>query len=522
MNYYVVALTLTAMLVAVVVWIRTWRRTTKDWCVMMYFVARHDPKLDAKLDQVLQDVWALPCGSSSAESADANWKRAHVVYRAIWNDPSKDPEARVMHWRLFAPKVKTFASASVTGDLTDDLHGFFNWAYENCPAHHYAVYFWGHSFGPGGIFEVNQPIIVDAPPRPMLSWSGLTLPAVAGGLKRIVELRSHSPRVELSSRLGGPTPPPPSPGPSPGPPPPPPPGPPPGPPKVEAVLFQDCWMSTLETMYTLENSARYVIGSQSLVPIGLDTNNQPVPSATWPYKDLIDCLLTQSPSAFADSMLGVMKQYFNKAPANRYPNPSVPCSLLDLGENFGHVSATLTGPFQDFVLELEPLGKLGRGQLIESKPTQSGRFYKYVGVTLRVGDVALIDVITLCDYLQTPAAFVGVTFPIGQDLKIMAAAKKLRETLLGVGATPAPPLVRGVFESVDTPGDSMGFKGVSVLYKGDWWPDDATLMYNVHKTTYEKLPFAQNAIAAKLPTPACWMVYAFEYSRSDSSGLICS
>jgi hypothetical protein len=515
---YVLALMFVVLLtVGLILGLFRWKKTTKDWCVMMYFVAQHQSDLDAKLEQVLSDVGNLPCGSKSGESSEPAWKQAHVVYRALWNDPAKDPEAKVVHWRPFAPKTKTFPGAGPTGDLTADLHGFFDWAYANCPARHYAVFFWGHSFGPGGIFEVNQPIVVDRPPAPVLSWSGLSITSVSQGLARIVERRKLVPPPDYRSRIAGSvaTPPPP---PTPTPPGPPPPPPQPPAMKVEVVLFQDCWMSTLETMYTLEDSVRYVVGSQSLVPIGLNASGLPNPVATWPYKKLIDSMLTQP--AFADALLQQMQQYFDASPANRYPTPCVPYSLLDLGADAGQVSAVLTGPFQQLVTALQPLGKFGRGQLIESKPAATGRFYRYVSGTLRVGEVALIDVVTLCAYLQTAAAFVGVTFPPGQDALIGAAAGAVRAALLGDGVR--PPLVRGVFESVDSAADQIGFKGVSVLYKGDWWPSDATLMYAVSKSTYDTLAFAQKVTVPPLPTVACWTVYAFEHSRSNTTGLTCS
>ena len=234
---------------------------------MMYFVAQNQAELDAKLQQVIDDLWKLPCGSKSGESSEPDWERVHVIYRALWNDPTKAPEARVVHWRPGAPKKKTFPGAAAVGDLTADLHGFFDWVYATCPARKYAVFFWGHSFGPGGIFEVNQPVIIDRPPSPVLSWTGVSIPAVANGLARVVERRRAAFQPEFRSRIAGPisvSPQPPAPPSPPSPPPPTPTPPTPTPPpaappamKVEVVLFQDCWMSTLETMYTLEDSVQY-------------------------------------------------------------------------------------------------------------------------------------------------------------------------------------------------------------------------------------------------------------------------
>jgi hypothetical protein len=532
MTYVIVVILVVLMAVGVVLWLIKWTATTKDWCVMMYFVAQHQAELDAKLQQVIDELWKMPCGTKSGESSEPAWEQVHVVYRALWHNPAKAPETRVVHWRPGAPKNPTLPGATVTGDLTADLHDFFDWTYATCPARHYAVFFWGHSFGPGGIFEVNQPVIVDAPPAPVLSWQGISLPAMAQGLARIVERRKLAFQPDSRSRLAGPIgavppfplPPPPPPTPTPpGPPPPPPPAPPAM--KVEVVLFQDCWMSTLETMYTLEDTVQYVIGSQSLVPIGLDNTGAPVLAATWPYRKLIDSLLTKP--QFADDMLDLMHQYFDASPANRYPNPSVPGSLLDLGLDAGQVSATLTAPFQQLVTALEPIGIAGRKQLIALKAVETGRFFHYVGKTLRVGEVALIDVITLCDYLNTTASFTGLPFTTAQIAAIQAAAVSVRTTLLG-DATHQP-LVRDFFESVDPGTSQFGFKGVSVLFKGDWWPELATLMNAVSKSTYDTLAFAKNARVPPMPPPpappppplACWTVYAFEHSRSDTTGLTC-
>lgn len=541
MEYVLVPILVVLVAAGVIVWFLKWTADTKEWCVMMYFVAQHHADLDAKLQQVLDELDNLPCNSKSGEESQPGWDNVHVVYRALWSDSTKAPEAGVIHWRPLTPKAMAFGSAAVVGDLTDDLHGFFDWAYDNFPARRYAVFFWGHSFGPGGIFEQNQPVIIDPPPSPVVSWQGINLPAIAQGFARIVDRRKGTFQPEFRSRIAGPvgtspqplTPPPPPPTPSPTPTPPTPPALPPVPPamKVEVVLFQDCWMSTLETMYTLEDSVQYVIGSQSLVPIGVDSTGAPEPTAIWPYRKLIDSLLTQP--QFADAMLQQMQQYFDASTATRFPSPCVPFSLLDLGIDTGQVRSVLTAPFRQLVTALEPLGRIGRKQLIMSRGSTAGRFARYDAVDtniLRVGEESLIDVITLCDYLHNdPTAFAGVTFTTGQDMAIRAAALAVRTALLGDGTI--PPLVRGVFESVETsPTDNVGFKGVSVLYKGESWPTEFTLMLGVSRSTYDTLAFAQNAKVPPPPPPpappppplACWTVYAFEHSAPDTAVLTCT
>jgi hypothetical protein len=482
---------------------RKWKSTEKDWCVLMYFVGTApgglDPRLDVKLQQCLDALDLLPCNDSMKESAHPHWARVHVVYRAIWNDPTKAPTGGVIHWRLFAPKVPALG-ASVVGDLEQDLHAFYSWAFATCPAKRYAVYFWGHSFGPGGLFEVGRPIIVDAPPSPIV-WTGLTITAAKTSLKTIVSRRALALERVRSLTPTNPS--------EPGPPPPPP-----FQPKVEIVLFQDCWMSTLETMYALQDTVRYVVASQSLVPIGYDkVTEQPNPLATWPYEAIINALLTQP--SYADEALKELRNYFSTSDIQRFPNPTVPFALLDLGEEPDLVSTRLTSPFRQLVSALEPLGKAGRGQLIEAQDAVAGRLYKYVvdkgQLVMRAGDIALIDVVTLCEHLDTAGAYSGVPFPPGQDALIRSAARKVKEALVGDGVT--APVIKDKFEAFD-PGGELKFTGVSVLYKGTFWPAGATLMYLVSWNFYRTLEFA-TAATASVPS-TCWTVYAFEHSPFSS------
>ena len=51
-------------------------------------------------------------------------------------------------------------------------------------------------------------------------------------------------------------------------------------PKVDVALFQDCWMSTFETAFELQDDVRYIVVSQSLVPVGFAPNR--TVGAVWP------------------------------------------------------------------------------------------------------------------------------------------------------------------------------------------------------------------------------------------------
>src|SRR5262245_48406542 len=110
------------------------------------------------------------------------------------------------------------------------LKAFLRWAIDACPAKRYAIFFWGHSSGPLGLFFDNKPGETTA---------------------NFVNLRAIEKVV--SSALRQP---------------------------ADIVLFKDCCMSTFETAYQMQGVARFAIGSPSLIPI----------KGVWPYTDLFAIL----------------------------------------------------------------------------------------------------------------------------------------------------------------------------------------------------------------------------------------
>ena len=167
------------------------------------------------------------------------------------------------------------------------------------------MFFWGHSFGPGGLFEVAEKpavppppppppgppppppssvspigVVVSQQPQPQLTFTSLGLGDLESALDSLVNQRQldEPDAVAAGESL-----------------------------RTEVVFFQDCWMSTFETAFELQDSARYIIGSQSLVPIGYDKNGQL--GAIWPYADLISALLSQQ--NYPDSLLQVLNTFFD-------------------------------------------------------------------------------------------------------------------------------------------------------------------------------------------------------------------
>jgi hypothetical protein len=145
-----------------------WTATPKRWCVMFYLTSNTPassstpyqspssetgvPKaapgptpLDQKLDQVVGVIRSLPCATKAGIAADHDWDDVYVAYRAIWDDPLRDPEASVVRPESSAPSAKYFPGETIFDvgyaiDFTKDLTLFFEWAYDNCPAQQYAVF----------------------------------------------------------------------------------------------------------------------------------------------------------------------------------------------------------------------------------------------------------------------------------------------------------------------------------------------------------------------------------------------
>jgi hypothetical protein len=531
-----------------------WEATPKRWCVMFYLtsntpasaavVNRPDAEtgippasagpaaatLDDKLDQVVGVIRSLPCATAAGIAAQPEWDDVYVVYRAIWDDPLAPPEARVVRPGSSAPTKTYFPGETIFDvgysiDFTKDLTLFFEWAYENCPAQQYAVFFWGHAIGPAGFLQPGEKPQVVSPLVAFLMkivffltgsrWSGnLDARAISDAIESIVKRRIKDDSLPRQTDA--------------------PPGalPPPGGgaagdaggsivftvgqpvPKVDVVLFQDCWMATLETAFELQDAARYLVASQSLVPAGFAPGQQL--GAVWPYERLISILL--QPAPFAAPVMQELKDFFDgigphatSIPGyNRYPATKVLFSLLDCGTTAGFVSSALRTEFQALVQSLYPLGPQGRSALIELSFEKAGRLFELQGVQLLVGDQALIDLLTLCTFLQAPAqwpAALVVSLPDRNAIVAAAAALRPRIAALVTSGFQSPPYVPGEYV----------YTGAAALYKPfAIWGDDPYIVH-AFRAPYETLRFSKETLVTPPPaggTAECsWTEYAFDRYR---------
>jgi hypothetical protein len=123
MEALVIAVAVVIAGVLVYVFVFRWEAPRKSWCVMFYLtsntpasatpVNRPDAEtgvpaaapaaatLDQKLDQVVNDhIRKLPCATAAGIAANPAWDDVYVAYRAIWDDPFRKPEARVVRPEL--------------------------------------------------------------------------------------------------------------------------------------------------------------------------------------------------------------------------------------------------------------------------------------------------------------------------------------------------------------------------------------------------------------------------------------
>ena len=556
MGALVVAIAVVIAGVLVYMFVLRWEPTRKRWCVMFYLTSNRPASassaplpnaetgvpaaapaaatLDQKLDQVVYDVIRkLPCATDAGIAADPDWDDVYVVYRAVWDKPSRKPEARVVRPGLSAPTTTYFPGETVFDveyaiDFTKDITLFFEWAYENCPADHYAVFFWGHAMGPAGFLQPHERPVVVSPLIAFLMrvifsltgtrWSGtLGVPEISDAIGAVVQRRiqdgSLQPPAESQlprdvavpppgAGAGGSS----------------------GPqiiftagqtvPKVDVVLFQDCWMSTLETLFELQDDVRYIVSSQSLVPAGFAPGQQL--GAVWPYKGLIDTFLKQT--NFAGPMMMVLKDFFDgvglppgtQPDFNRYPAKKVLFSLMDCGATAGEISSAITPEFQALVQSLYPLDAAGRSALIERQalqPEKSGRLFELDWIDLKVGDQALIDILTFCAYLQAPTqwpAAVVVSQPEEDAITAAAAALQTKITLVVTDKFQSPPQVAG--EHVYT--------GVTALYLPYVVLGKDYFIMGASRLSYQQFRFSIETLVTPSPaggTGECsWTQYAFD------------
>jgi Clostripain family. len=151
----------------------------------------------------------------------------------------------------------------------DVVQSFLSYGRTECPAKRYAVFFYGHAFGPMGLFYDQA--------------SGEKMPRTL----RVTELKSA-----LHAEEG----------------------------PADVVLFRDCFVDNLETAYELRGTARFMIATQAEAPI----------AGEWPWLSLISVLMGSAESLEVATKLEMHLAGHFRQKENRGPLADVPCALIDI------------------------------------------------------------------------------------------------------------------------------------------------------------------------------------------------
>jgi hypothetical protein len=255
----------------------------KPWSVLAYIVARSDGGLHTLDQSVRREIKTLCSAADLARlevAVQVDFTRIPGTFRATLKQDvlmgfgPANPE-RYDLWRSILHNLKT-ADLHLERErrrlnaATDGvLHDFLTFGRRECRASRHVIFFYGHAFGPMGLFFDTT--------------SGSDGPK---------PLRLH----ELSRALRSKQPP------------------------AAVILFRDCFVDTLEMAYQLHGVARYMIACQAGVPI----------AANWPWLPMISVLMTRAhtPEIAAALVLQLAWHFQNKA--NRGRVADVPMALIDI------------------------------------------------------------------------------------------------------------------------------------------------------------------------------------------------
>jgi hypothetical protein len=240
------------------------------------------------------------------------------------------------------------------------LQGFLEWVHQECPAHRYVVHFWGHSSGPVGLFFDRA----DDDVRP----DGLTLAEFGYAFEQAVPI------------LGQP---------------------------VDIVLLKDCWLSTLEAACELRGGVRFMVASQSEVPI-----------EGWPYKEIFERLTDANTRSVATSLVDALGDFYGLA-ANRGRFLEIPYSAVDV-----EAARAVDEPLRALAARLDTLRDGPHGPAIRMALRRASR-----------ADPALVDVVAMCSNLDEI-----------DDAELQQRAAAVSQAALSslIGCHPRPSIFQGL------------------------------------------------------------------------------
>lgn len=259
----------------------------KPWAVLAYTVA--DDKgsgdsLDAAAKEELRSLCNAADFGAMSVAAQVDFKHTRGVFRGVLTQaPPKTrgfesisadshPLWRSIKARLDRSKLRVLKDAvDLNASRANVLDSFLRFGQRECPADRYVVFFYGHGYGPLGLF-------FDAESDDASVKSTMTLASLSASLQTVGE-------------------------------------------RAAVLVFRACQANTLETAYQLRDTGEFMLASQSIVPI----------AGIWPWQSVLASLQPGDRSAAVARAIADTLAAFLETPANRSPFADVPYSLVDLG-----------------------------------------------------------------------------------------------------------------------------------------------------------------------------------------------
>lgn len=323
-------------------------KNRKPWALLAYTVAddeSHSAAIDVPVKHELKAICDGSDFSQISVAAQVDFKFKPGVFRAAQTaltgrDFEDVPaESQPLFAEILA-RVGASSALRVQKERVDlnaargqVLRDFLQFGLEACPADAYVVFMYGHSSGPMGLFYDRA--------------SGEEMPNTL----RLNDL------ADAMRVVAG---------------------------RVAVVLFRDCFMCTLEAAYQLRGAARFMIASQSEVPI----------AGTWPWRDLMAHVRPGAPAADVSQGFAALLGTFFDDGANRGPFADAPISLVDVDG-----ADAVAGPLKALAAVLDEARAdpaRCRACVTALEAARGG----HVGDFENPGDPALVDVLTMCDNLQ--------------------------------------------------------------------------------------------------------------------------
>ena len=259
----------------------------KPWAVLAYTVA-DDKGTGDSLDSAAKEELKSICNAADfgqmSVAAQIDFKHARGVFRGVLTEaPPKTrgfesipaeshPLWRGIKAKLDRSKLRVLKEqADLNASRGNVLTSFLRFGQRECPADRYVLFFYGHGYGPLGLF-------FDAESDDASVKSTMPLTSLSDSLDAVGE-------------------------------------------RAAVIVFRACLANTLETAYQLRDAAEFMLASQSIVPI----------AGIWPWGSFLTSLMPGAASGDVAQAIARQLALFLETPENRDPFADVPYSLIDLG-----------------------------------------------------------------------------------------------------------------------------------------------------------------------------------------------